>query len=342
MPIQISNLGLKPESGFKVYLSVTGPDTVTASYTYSNTLKVAMDTVILMPLPHKLNTMGNGYYNFTAITSLANDTDRTSDTSMARYSFRDGLIANSIFRSPSCAGDITFLYDSSRGNPKSFQWNFGDGFSSTKMNPLHVFVHPGKYVVSLKIRNSNGCTDSGAKIVTVDSADARYTYAINKSSVDFTPNISGMKYYRWDYGDGSPVDTTAKASHIFSTKGKYRVTLRLINHGGCMATYSDSVNILFTDVNEEIKEVFNFSVYPNPFSDVTNIAYSLDKATHMSIEVYDVWGRRVATLLNNEQASGEYTFKFNPLDYNIGTAGILILKINAGTYSSRKTLILAH
>ena len=340
--MQVSNLGLKPETGFKVYLSVKGPDTVTASYTFSNTLKPGRDTVVLMPLPHKLNTSGNGYYYFTANTSLVNDTDRTSDTLMARYSFRDGLIVNLNFRSPSCAGDITFLYDSSKGNPKSSQWNFGDGFSSSKINPLHVFVRPGKYTVSLKIRDALGCTDSGVKIITVDSADARYSYAINKLRVDFTSNISGLKNYRWDYGDGSPIDTTASPSHFFSAKGKYRVILRVINKGGCMATYSDSVNLLLSETNEEMKDVFNFSVYPNPFSDVTNIAYSIDKTTHMDIEVYDVWGRRLTTLLDNEQASGAYTIRFNPLDYNIRAAGMLVLKINAGNYTARKTMILTH
>ena len=342
VPVQVSNLGLKPESGFKIYLSVTGPDTVTASYTYSGTLEVAMDTVILMQLPHKLNTHHSGIYRFLAYTNLANDTDRTSDTFVSRYGFRDGLISNLIFRTPSCAGDITFLYDSSKGNPKSYQWDFGDGSSSSKKNPLHVFVHPGKYAVSLKIRSASGCTDSNARVINVDSADARFSYIFNGSNVNFSPRISRLKYYRWDFGDGSVIDTAASPSHTFSSNVKYRVTLRVINLAGCMATYSDSVNAFYTVANEETKVPFSIAVYPNPFSNTTNINYSLDKATYINMEVYDVWGRRVATLLNNEQASGEHSIQFNPLDYNIRTTGILILKINAGAYSSRKTLIMVH
>ena len=118
--------------------------------------------------------------------------------------------------------------------------------------------------------------------------------------------------------------------------------LRVITQAGCVATYSDSVNALYTGVSEEANETFDFSVYPNPFSDVANITYSLDKATHMNVEVYDVWGRKLATLVNNEQASGAYSIPFNPLDYNIRTAGILILKINAGNYTTRKTLVMTH
>jgi PKD repeat protein len=56
---------------------------------------------------------------------------------------------------------VTFL-DLSRGLPDSRQWDFGDGTTSTEVNPVHTYENPGKYTVTLTVANDAG-TDAATK-----------------------------------------------------------------------------------------------------------------------------------------------------------------------------------
>jgi PKD repeat protein len=44
------------------------------------------------------------------------------------------------------------FYDASTGDPKSWNWNFGDGNTSTMKNPVHVYYTPGSYQVRLDVQ----------------------------------------------------------------------------------------------------------------------------------------------------------------------------------------------
>ena len=49
--------------------------------------------------------------------------------------------------------------DHSTGSPTSWNWDFGDGTSSTQQNPTHIYSNPGQYNVSLGVTNSGGGSD---------------------------------------------------------------------------------------------------------------------------------------------------------------------------------------
>jgi hypothetical protein len=51
--------------------------------------------------------------------------------------------------------------------------------------------------------------------------------------------------------------------------------------------------------------------YPNPFNPVTNIAYSIDKSTEVQLTVFDITGRIVTTLVDQQQSAGTYTVQWN-------------------------------
>ncbi|MCF7803530.1 MAG: T9SS type A sorting domain-containing protein [Candidatus Marinimicrobia bacterium] len=67
-------------------------------------------------------------------------------------------------------------------------------------------------------------------------------------------------------------------------------------------------------VDEPGNMVTNFSLgqnFPNPFNPVTTIPYSINKQAHVLLTVYDISGREVAVLVNENQPSGRYTAKFD-------------------------------
>ena len=192
------------------------------------------------------------------------------------------------------------------------------------------------------IKNASGCTDSSAKVVDVDTADARFTYSFKGTSVDFTPNISGMKLYSWDYDDGSSGDSIEKPVHTFPTSNKYRVTLRVSTQAGCKATWSDSVSAVYTASLSEVKGNMSLTVYPNPFKETANIRYSLDQAADIKIEIFALDGKRLANLVNTRQEPGNYTLQFTPSEYNISAAGLFIIRMSVNESVLRKTIIMVH
>ncbi len=82
--------------------------------------------------------------------------------------------------------------------------------------------------------------------------------------------------------------------------------------------------------------------YPNPFNPVTEIMYNLSSACHVRLEVYNVLGQRVATLVNEHQAAGGKVVDWNGKDTvgNTVASGVYFYKIQAGSFVEMKKMIL--
>ncbi|MCK4352117.1 T9SS type A sorting domain-containing protein [candidate division WOR-3 bacterium] len=77
--------------------------------------------------------------------------------------------------------------------------------------------------------------------------------------------------------------------------------------------------------------------YPNPFTAVTSVKWSVPKQCHVSLKIYDVAGRLVKTLVNGNKKPGYYTVKWDAKGF---PSGIYFVKLNAGEYKMTKKLIL--
>src|SRR4030042_536409 len=67
-------------------------------------------------------------------------------------------------------GQTVQFTDTSEGSPDSWQWDFGDGATSTVQNPTHVFSAVASYAVSLTVRNSSGSDHVSRTITAVDAS----------------------------------------------------------------------------------------------------------------------------------------------------------------------------
>jgi len=82
--------------------------------------------------------------------------------------------------------------------------------------------------------------------------------------------------------------------------------------------------------------------YPNPFNPSTSITYSLPTSEVVTLNVYDVSGRKIAELVNNNQNPGTYSVTWNGKNSNgenIGS-GIYFYELNAGSFKSVKKMIM--
>lgn len=77
--------------------------------------------------------------------------------------------------------------------------------------------------------------------------------------------------------------------------------------------------------------------FPNPFNPVTKINYSIPKSSKVTINIFDILGQRVASLVDERQDAGSYSVDFNASELS---SGVYYYKIDAGEFSSIKKMTL--
>ncbi len=83
--------------------------------------------------------------------------------------------------------------------------------------------------------------------------------------------------------------------------------------------------------------------FPNPFNPETKINYQIPKASFVKLNVFDILGREVAILVNEEQNAGQHSISFNALQTQDGkqiSSGIYFYKLSAGNFNQIRKMIL--
>lgn len=79
--------------------------------------------------------------------------------------------------------------------------------------------------------------------------------------------------------------------------------------------------------------------YPNPFNPTTLIRYELPTTSTVTLELYDILGRKIATLLNMKQSQGRYSYMLNADAVGL-SSGIYFYRLQAGIFSATRKMIL--
>ena len=91
------------------------------------------------------------------------------------------------------------------------------------------------------------------------------------------------------------------------------------------------------NVNYYPAEYYLAQNYPNPFNPLTKIRFEIPERSFVTIKVYDLLGREVATLINEEKSAGKYEVEF---DGGVISSGIYFYQLTAGSFSETKKMIL--
>jgi N-acetylneuraminic acid mutarotase len=91
-------------------------------------------------------------------------------------------------------------------------------------------------------------------------------------------------------------------------------------------------------INTELPNVFELKQnYPNPFNPLTQITFSLPKASYVDLRVYDMLGREVALLINQPFEAGSYTTEFDGTKF---ASGVYFYTLRAGDFTDTKKMVL--
>ena len=120
----------------------------------------------------------------------------------------------------------------------------------------------------------------------------------------------------------------------------YGNSLALPDYVGICTFYYSKLDSNATDIKESKLSNKTFTLYqnyPNPFNPTTTITYSLPKSSMVTLKIYDLLGREVTTLVNEEKHSGTYKVTWNA--QNI-PSGVYFYRLTAGAYSQVNKMIL--
>ena len=107
-----------------------------------------------------------------------------------------------------------------------------------------------------------------------------------------------------------------------------------------LSRLNDILNSRFgvnSDNTEQIipKEYLLYQNYPNPFNPTTTIKFDIHKDGLVTLEIFDILGRKITTLINENRSAGSYEQVFNASQL---ASGVYVYKLNAGEYVSSKKM----
>lgn len=174
-----------------------------------------------------------------------------------------------------CLGDPTTFADLStvtNGTITGWNWNFGDGNTSTTQNPTNTYATPGTYTVTLIVTSNDGCTDTitgSVPVSTVPVANFSANTACDGFATQFTDlstvSAGAISQWSWDFGDGSGTSTQKNPGYTYPGPGSYNVKLIVAAGSGCSDSITLTVNVMplpqpsFTQTDQCANSAMNFN-----------------------------------------------------------------------------------
>ncbi|MGB8194429.1 MAG: PKD domain-containing protein [Chitinophagaceae bacterium] len=204
-----------------------------------------------------------------------------------------------------------------------WEWDFGDGGTSTARNPVHSFTDTGTFTIKLTAYN-NGCgvTVTKNQFITVRPPIANFTDSVNclnKYNVMFTSTsivnaVYGPITYLWEFGDpGNSTSNLPNPTFTYPALGTYSVKLTVTN-GGCSHTLvrevklaADLADFTASDLNPCKDEVITLSAIGSSPANISTYQWVVNGTVQAGI------ARSIQTSF---PANGSYSVQLTITDFN--------------------------
>ncbi len=155
----------------------------------------------------------------------------------------------------SCSYPVTVQFNDQSIGAQTYLWSFGDGTTSTQVNPSHTYNNPGLYDVKLVVYNASyGCRDSLLvdDMIKISEIIPNYIQVFSSTCV-YDPSIficntytnTNQTAWHWDFGDGY-IGNGFSVTHYYDTVGIFSVELVVTDALGCKdsITKANTITIL--------------------------------------------------------------------------------------------------
>jgi len=261
------------------------------------------------------------------------------------------------------SGPGSTVYRNFNGSSWSSALTIGDNFEkpgiSSVSNDLYVIWRGYDGYLKYRQFDANPLAPQNLSI-TVNSADESVLTWTPNNEPDVRTTNGKYKIYRAETdlnGNLGPYQlvatinamsgSSAVSSWIDTEAGKSKVRklyykISALDIGLHESTYSNEVwrwgRILKISTGENPASAYNLQQnYPNPFNPATMISYSIKEEGLVTLKIYDVLGKEIATLVNENKPEGNYEVEF---DASQLPSGMYIYKMQSGSFSNVKKMLL--
>lgn len=267
--------------------------------------------------------------------------------------------------------------DLSTGSPTAWSWDFGDGVgTSTAQNPNYTYNSLGTYTVTLTASNAYGSddeiksgyisvTEAGNNMFVFDMAVGRAktgAYWYGNCTVTIHDNIgspvsgatvyvtasgpTGGSYNGVTGGDGSVDFQTATG--LKKPVGEWCFEVTDVTHatltydaGSNNVTQACEGGPVYSTKGQPseaaIPTDFTLSNHPNPFNPSTVLAFALPNDSYVRLDIYNILGQKVETLVDQRLSAGNYSFEW---DGSRVASGIYLYRLTTEEFSATRKMVL--
>ena len=231
----------------------------------------------------------------------------------------DTIIAN--FTANVTVGDVPLevdFTDMSIGNPISWYWDFGDGFSSTDQNPNHIYQSPGNYSVSLIVLNLLN-TDTLFMPNYIEVLDTIITYdpgwSFNISGTNHTvliPNTIPMTINGVQIDAGDYIGVFYESAGVLACAGY----LQWQNNNDAMVAWGDDTQTSFKD-GFDVGEEFQWKIFDASENITYDMVAEFDLISWPNTSHFAVNGISGLLSLTYESGSFNWTYSISSISHSI-------------------------
>jgi hypothetical protein len=230
------------------------------------------------------------------------------------------------------------MTDDCRLSPKPIRWDY---YSNTSRKNLYKVT---KSLIEIKkdfevFETTDYSLDvsSRTKRIQLNHSSMNITVIGNfdVASRDINPNFQTTgKWYDFFSGDSFNVSNTQDLINLQPGEFYIYSTKKLPTpEQGILTSLRD-----FNSSDNSVPLEFNLEQnYPNPFNPTTSIKFSIPTSEFVSLKIFDILGKEIAALVNEQKAAGTYTISFDAADLS---SGVYFYRLNSGDKIEIKKMLL--